>query len=299
MAANGRRPLQGRRVVVTGLGAVSPNGVGREAFWRATREGRSGVRRIAPFDPGGFPTQIAGQVVDFCPEDHLPARDVKHVPRVVTLALAASEEALTDGGLSADALAALSPDDRRAFGVVLGTGGAALAFTENQFRQYYLGNPKAVSLYVIPSSTPGTVSSELSMRFGLRGPSHVLSTGCTSSTDALGHAMSLIRYGRADRVLAGGSDAPLAPGILQGFCLLQVMTTSWNDEPERGSRPFSRDRDGFVLGEGAWMLLLEDYDTARARGARVYAELHGARWRTPASPPTRWTTWRCTARPRS
>jgi len=134
--------------------------------------------------------------------------------------------------------------------------------------------PRLVALFGY-DTMPGTMSSELSMRFGLRGPSHVLSTGCTSSTDALGHAMSLIRYGRADRVLAGGSDAPLAPGILQGFCLLQVMTTSWNDEPERGSRPFSRDRDGFVLGEGAWMLLLEDYETARNRGARIYAELLG------------------------
>lgn len=273
--AQGRRPLQGRRVVITGLGAVAPNGIGREAFWHATREGRSGVRRIEPFDPQGFPTQIAGQVLGFHPEDHLPTRDLKHVPRVATLALAASEEALADGGLTADALAALSPDERRAFGVVLGSGGAGLAFTESQFREYYMGNPKAVSLYVIPSSTPGTMSSELSMRFGLRGPSHVLSTGCTSSTDALGHAMSLIRYGRADRVLAGGSDAPIAPGILEGFCLLQVMTTSWNEEPERGSRPFSRDRDGFVLGEGAWMLLLEDHDAAVARGARIYAEVLG------------------------
>jgi 3-oxoacyl-[acyl-carrier-protein] synthase II len=270
--AHGRRPLQGRRVVVTGLGAVSPNGIGREAFWRATREGRSGVRRIAPFDPDAFPTQIAGQVLDFNPEAHLPARDLKHVPRVVTLALAASGEAMADAGLDPQGL---SPEERRAFAVVVGSGGAALAFTEGQFREYYLGNRKAVSLYVIPSSTPGTISSELSMRFGLRGPSHVFSTGCTSSTDALGHAMALIRYGRADRVLAGGSDAPIAPGILQGFCLLQVMTTSWNSEPERGSRPFSRDRDGFVLGEGAWMLLLEDRDTALARDARIYAELLG------------------------
>jgi 3-oxoacyl-[acyl-carrier-protein] synthase II len=269
---HGRRPLQGRRVVVTGLGAVSPNGIGREAFWRATRNGRSGVRRIAPFDPDDYPTQIAGQVIDFCPQDHLPARDLRHVPRVVTLALAASEEAMTDAGLPPEAL---TPEERRAFGVVVGSGGAALAFAEGQFREYYLGNPKAVSLYVIPSSTPGTISSELSMRFGLRGPSHVLSTGCTSSTDALGHAMSLIRYGRADRVLAGGSDAPIAPGILHGFCLLQVMTPSWNGEPERGSRPFSRDRDGFVLGEGAWMLVLEDWETACARGAHVYAELLG------------------------
>ncbi len=119
------------------------------------------------------------------------------------------------------------------------------------------------------------MSSELSMKWDLHGPSHVITTGCTSSTDALGHAFSLIRYGRADRILAGGTDAPIAPGILTGFCLMRIMTTSWNDEPERGSRPFSKDRDGFVLAEGAWLLLLEELESAVARGATIYAELQG------------------------
>jgi len=148
-------------------------------------------------------------------------------------------------------------------------------FTERQFREYYFGNPKSVSLYTIPSSTPGSISSELSMRFDLRGPSHVISTGCTSSTDALGHAFSLIRYGRIDRAIVGGTDAPLAPGILRGFCLMKIMTTSWNDEPERGSRPFSEDRDGFVLAEGAWMFVLESLESAIERGRPIYGELVG------------------------
>ncbi len=266
------RPTQGRRVVVTGLGAVSPNGVGREEFWRATRAGRSGVTRIDRFEIEGFATQIAGQVDGFDPADYLPRRDLKHVSRAVPMALAAAGEALEDAGISCEQL---SLDERRNFAVVLGSGGAGMEFMEHQFREYYLGNPKSVSVYTIPSSTPGSLSSELSMSFGLRGPSHVLSTGCTSSTDALGHAFSLIRYGRATRVLSGGTDAPIAPGILTGFCLMRIMTTSWNDQPEKASRPFSKDRDGFVIAEGSWILLLEALETALERGARIYAEVLG------------------------
>ena len=267
-----QRPAQGRRVAVTGMGAVSPNGVGREAFWQATRNGKSGVKRIDRFEVDTLPTKIAGQVVGFDPAEHLPPRELKHVSHAVPMALAAAAEALDDAGISH---ADLTLDERRGFGVVIGSGGAGMEFMERQFREYYLGNPKSVSVYTIPSTTPGSLSSELSMKFGLRGPSHVLTTGCTSSTDALGHALSLIRYGRATHMLVGGTDAPIAPGILTGFCLMKIMTTSWNDEPEKASRPFSRDRDGFVVAEGSWILLLEDLESALERGARIYAEVMG------------------------
>jgi 3-oxoacyl-[acyl-carrier-protein] synthase II len=270
--SNGTRPLQGRRVVITGIGAVSPNGVGREAFWTATRTGVSGIKAIAEFDASHLPTRIAGICTAFEPGRHISANELKHVPRLVPMALAASAEALEDAGVQASDLPL---EERRRFGVALGSGGGGLEFIEKQFRQYYLDDPKGVSLYTIPSSTPGTLASELSMRFALRGASHVISTGCTSSTDALGHAMSMIRYGRADRMLAGGSDSPISVGILTGFCLMRIMSTAWNDEPERASRPFSKDRDGFVLSEGSWMFLLEDLDTAKARGARIYGELVG------------------------
>jgi 3-oxoacyl-[acyl-carrier-protein] synthase II len=266
------RPDQGRRVVVTGIGAVSPNGIGKGSFWSATRAGRSGVARIEQFDVSDYPTRIAGQVRDFRPEHYLSAREAKHLPRATGLGLAAATEALSDAGIDP---AGLDLEQRRHFAVVVGSGGVGWEFTERQFREYYFGNPKAVSLYTIPSSTPGSISSELSMKFDLRGPSHVISTGCTSSTDALAHALSLIRYGRVDRAVAGGADAPLAPGILRGFCLMKIMTTSWNDEPERGSRPFSADRDGFVLAEGSWMFVLESLESAVRRGARIYAELAG------------------------
>ena len=269
---NERRPLQGRRVVVTGIGAVSPNGVGREAFWAATRAGRSGVRRIRQFDVDHLPTRIAGTVDDFDPTSVMSANDLKHVPRIVPMAVAASVEAAADAGLSPTELPV---DERRRFAAVIGSGGAGLEFIEKQFRQYYLDDPKGVSLYTIPSSTPGSLSSEISMKLALRGPSHVISTGCTSSTDAIGHAMSLIRYGRADRVLVGGSDSPIGPGIVTGFCLMKIMSTAWNDEPERASRPFSKDRDGFVIAEGSWMMVLEERDLALERGARIYGEVVG------------------------
>jgi len=259
-------------VVVTGIGAISPNGIGVPAFWEASKAGRSGVKPITAFDVSHLPTRIAGVVEDFDAASVMSANDLKHVPRVVPMALAASAEAIADAGLDT---AALDLDERRRFAAVIGSGGAGLEFIEKQFRQYYLEDPKGVSLYTIPSSTPGSLSSELSMRFSLRGPSHVISTGCTSSTDALGHALSLIRYGRADRVLVGGSDSPIGPGIVTGFCLMKIMSTAWNDEPERASRPFSRDRDGFVLAEGSWMLVLEEREAALDRGARPYAELLG------------------------
>jgi 3-oxoacyl-[acyl-carrier-protein] synthase II len=246
--------------------------VGREAFWEATRSGRSGVRAIEEFDPGDLPVRIAGTVRGFEPSRFVPESDLKHVARAVPMALAASEEALLDSGLG---VGPWPLEERRRTAVVLGSGGAGLEFIERQFRQYYLEDPRGVSLYTIPSSTPGTLSSEISMRFGLRGPSHVLSTGCTSSTDALGHAVSLIRYGRADRAVAGGADSPLSLGVLTGFCLMKILTRTHNAEPERASRPFSKDRDGFVLAEGAWMFVLEERDAALARGARVYGEIAG------------------------
>lgn len=272
LPSQGSRPVQGRRVVVTGIGAVAPNGTGREAFWKAAREGRSGVRKIEAFDTAHLPTRVAGICADFDPSLHMSANDLKHVTRLVPLAVAASSEALADARIDGPALPL---EQRRRFGVALGSGGAGLEFIERQFREYYLGDPKAVSLYTIPSSTPGTMSSELSMKFALRGPSHLLSTGCTSSTDALGHAVAMIRYGRADRMLSGGSDAPISPGIMTGFSIMKIMSTARNDEPERASRPFSKDRDGFVLAEGAWMMVLEDLDTARERGAGIYGEIAG------------------------
>ena len=261
-----------RRVVVTGIGAISPNGIGRESFWEATWSGKSGIRRIQSFDPSGYPVQIAGEVPGFDPLGYVSEKDASHVSRVVPLALAAAREAVADAGLTA---AEMPLEERRRVGVLLGSGGGGLEFIERQLSLYYSGHVRQCSIYTIPSATIGTLASEISMHFGFRGFSHVISTGCTSSTDALGYASQNIKSGMADRVVCGGADAPLSPLILKGFSALRIMTTSWNHAPERASRPFSADRDGFVLGEGAWMFVLEEYARALARGARIYGEITG------------------------
>jgi 3-oxoacyl-[acyl-carrier-protein] synthase II len=264
--------MASRRAVITGIGAVSPNGSGRERFWAATRAGASGVRRIAAFAEAALPVEIGGQVEGFNPADFMEERDLPHVSRVVPLLLAASAEALTDAGVAA---AGLNLEQRRRIGVLVGSGGGALEFVERQFSLYYSGHDRRCSVYTIPSATLGTLASEVSMRFGLRGFSHMISTGCTSSTDALGYARQHILGGGIDLVVCGGADAPLSPLIARAFHMMKILTTSWNREPQRGSRPFSRDRDGFVLGEGAWMFVVEDLEHARARGAHIYGELAG------------------------
>ncbi len=261
-----------RRVVITGMGCVTPIGIGREAFWQALINGESGVRKIDTFDVSQLPVKIAAQVQGFDWEAQLNPKDRKHVPRTVPLALAAAREALNDAKLPTEEL---TLDQRRAIGVVLGTGGGGLAFTEQQYSYWFIGPANKASVYTIPSSTHGGLSSELSMAFGLRGLSHIVSTGCTSSTDAIAYAAQHIALGRQNTMLTGGVDAPIAPGILAGFNLMTVLTNNFNDEPHRASRPFSRDRSGIVLGEGAWIYVLEEFEQAKARGAKVYAEITG------------------------
>jgi len=261
-----------RRVVITGMGCVTPIGIGRTAFWRALIEGKSGVRRITSFDTEKSPVKIAAEVDGFDWEAQLNPKDRKHVPRTVPLALAAAREALDDAQLCTEEL---SLETRRGFGVVLGTGGGGLAFTERQYEYWYVGPASKASVYTIPASTHGGLSSELSMAFGLRGLSHIVSTGCTSSTDALAYAAEHIALGRQDVIIAGGVDAPIAPGILAGFNLMTVLTSEWNDEPGRASRPFSRNRSGIVLGEDSWLYVLEELEHAQARNAKVYAEITG------------------------
>jgi 3-oxoacyl-[acyl-carrier-protein] synthase II len=260
-------------VVITGMGCVTPIGIGREAFWRGLQNGDSGVRRIESFDISNSPVKIAAQVRDFDWQAQLGVKDRKHVPRTVPLALAAAREALADAGIATDEL---SLEARQQIGVEIGTGGGGLPFVEDHYAIWYNGGSHSkASVYIIPAATHGTLSSELSMAFGLRGLSHVVSTGCTSSTDAIAYAAQHIALGRQEIMVSGGVDAPLAPGILAGFNLLTVLTTEWNEEPERASRPFTRNRSGMVLGEGSWIYVLEEFERARKRGANIYAEIMG------------------------
>src|SRR5258706_12412400 len=169
----------------------------------------------------------------------------------------------------------MSMEEKREMGIVIGSGGGAQEFSEEQHRLLHPGNIKHVSLFCIASGTMGPISSEVQMRFGFRGYSHVITTGCTSSTDAIGYALQHIQAGIQPMFLAGGADSTITPGIIKGYTLLRALTQSWNNAPERASRPFSADRDGFVLAEGSWMFLLEEYDHAKTRNAHIYAELAG------------------------
>ena len=262
-----------RRAVITGIGAVSPNGIGRERFWKATQNGESGVRRITRFDPSGFVVQVAGEIPDeFDEKKYVEVKDRPHVSRAVPLAAAAVAEAFEDAGINPHAM---NRDQLREIGVIVGSGGGSQDFTEEQYRLYYGGHMKQCSVYTVPTSTIGTLASEVSMRFGLRGFSHIISTGCTSSTDAIGYAYRQIQSGVVDTIVAGGVDSPIAPLILRGFQLMRIMSTRWNNEPQRASRPFSKDRDGFVIAEGSWFFILEELEHARERGAHIYGEVAG------------------------
>lgn len=266
------RAIRPDRIVISGFGCLTPLGNSREELWDGYRLARSGIQRIAAFDPSGFAVQIAGEVRGIDPYQYFQAKERQHVSRTAALGIAAARAAIEDAKIDFESL---TIDERRRIGVVLGSGGGGLEFTERQYAHWFRGEPKKASVYTIPTSTIGTLSSEVSMAFRLHGPSHVISTGCTSSTDAIFYACDAIIGGRADMVVTGGVDAPLAPGILAGFCLMRILTESWNDRPERASRPFSKDRDGFVLGEGAWMYVVETERSARARGAPIYAEIMG------------------------
>lgn len=259
-----------RRVVVTGIGVVSPNGIGRENFSRALREGRSGIGALSGIDMEGLRSSAAAQARDFDPTKVMDTVELRRVPRMVPMALAAAREAIEKSNIR------IEPDDvesQRKMGVSLGTGGGGLAFVEEQYRAFHRDG--GGSLFSITAGTHGNLSSELSIALHLRGPSHVLSTGCTSSTDAIGYATMLIRNGIVPMMLAGGADAPISRGILTAFERMRVISTHRWDDPSQSSRPFSRDRDGFVLGEGAWMFVLEDLEHASARGAAPLAEIAG------------------------
>jgi 3-oxoacyl-[acyl-carrier-protein] synthase II len=254
------------------MGTVSPNGVGNPAFSDAILQGKSGIRRITRFDPSEIPVQIAGEVPDFDELAWVEKRERKHVSRVLPLALAAATEALQTAGIDP---ASLPLEQKRRFGVIMGSGGGSQEFTEEQYRLFFHEQYKRMSLFCVPTGVMGSLSSELSVRFGLRGPSHIVTTGCTSSTDGFGYSVRQIQSGRLDMTLSGGADAPIALGIVKGFILMKILTDSWNHAPERGSRPFSVDRDGFVVAEGAWMFVLEEFEHARARGAKILAEIAG------------------------
>ncbi len=267
---------------ITGIGVVSPFGFGREVFWDGLRRGASGVSAVADFDASSLPCRVAAPVPASCllDDEALAARaargggesagsgrvDPRRYSKASRIAVMAALEAWEDAGCTPG-----EPDA----GVVVGSGAGGVDVAERQYREYFTDGGRRVTPYAIPVSIVGMVSSEISMALGLHGFSHVLSTGCTSSTDAIGYAAALVERGAAEVILSGGVDACVTPGMLFGFCRMRAVSTHYNDRPAEASRPFDRDRDGFVLGEGAWMVVVEREDRARARGARVYARIEG------------------------
>jgi 3-oxoacyl-[acyl-carrier-protein] synthase II len=264
------------RVAITGIGAVSAFGVGREVFWDAIRRGQSGTRAITEFDVSSYPCQVAAPVppVDMTAAEPLAGErgprdsraDPKRYSRAALFGVVAAREAWNDAGLAFGQANA---------GVIIGSGGGGIDVGERQYQDFFTTGGKNVTPYAIAVGICGMVSSEISIALGVRGISHVLSTGCTSSTDALGYACMLLRQGDCDVLLSGGTDGCVLPGMIFGFSRMRAVSTHYNDRGAEASRPFDRGRDGFVLGEGAWMLTLELEDRARARGATVYATIDG------------------------
>jgi len=264
-------------VAITGIGVVSPYGVGRDRFWRHVSEGCSATRQITQFDASAFSCTVAAPIPPFDAEhDEIALEragngargrpDPRRYSRASLIAVLAAREAWADAGLRLNEPGA---------GVLVGSGAGGIDVGERQYFEFFAGDSKRVTPYAIPVSIVGMISSEISIALELHGISHVVSTGCTSSTDAISYAASLIRAGDAEVILSGGADACVTPGMIFGFSRMRVMTTRYNDAPAAASRPFDRGRDGFVLGEGAWMVALEREDRARARGARVYATIDG------------------------
>jgi 3-oxoacyl-[acyl-carrier-protein] synthase II len=267
------------RIAITGIGVVSTFGVGRETFWEHVRRGVSGTRAITEFDATTYPCRVAAAVppVSMADAQPLPGEhhgngngnghaDPRRYSRAALFGVIAAREAWNDAGLEAGAANA---------GVIIGTGGGGIDVGERQYQDFFTSGGKHVTPYAIAVGICGMVSSEISISLGLHGISHVLSTGCTSSTDAMGYATMLLKSGDYDVLLSGGTDGCVLPGMIFGFSRMRAVSTRYNDQPETASRPFDRGRDGFVLGEGAWMVALERLDRARARGARVYATIDG------------------------
>ncbi len=258
-----------RRVVITGIGVVTPIGNDLASFWQSLKEGRSGVRRYEAFDSEQFACKIGGEVKDFDPKAfYKTPKDVKRTDRYTQLAVAAAKMGLDDSGLDLSAL------DLDRVGVMIGSGVGGLATMEEQIAKTLQRGPDRTSPFMIPMMISNMASGFISMEYGLRGPNMSIVTACATANHCMGEAWRIIKFGDADIILAGGSEACIIPVGIAGFSAMRAVSFR-NDEPEKASRPFDKDRDGFVMGEGAGVLFLEEYEHAKKRGARIYCELAG------------------------
>ena len=258
----------GRRVVITGLGAVTPIGTGVSDYWNSLLEGKSGVRRIEKFDTEGFSSKIAGEVKDFNPKDFFDAKSIRRMDKSTQFALASAIMAQQDADID------FSQFDPYRIGVVLGSGIGGMETLDVQFRTLLNKGPQRISPLFIPMMISNILAGQIGMQFKVKGPNMVVTTACASSTHAMGVSYRLIREGEADIIISGGAEAAITPLALAGFCSMKALSTR-NDEPEKASRPFDKERDGFVMAEGAGILILEELEHAKRRGAKIYAEIIG------------------------
>jgi 3-oxoacyl-[acyl-carrier-protein] synthase II len=260
--------VSNRRVVVTGIGLVSSLGIGTEPNWKALVAGQSGVGTITKFDATQFATRIAGEVCGFDPLQFIEKKDVKKMDIFIQYAIAASQFAMDDSGFQ------MTPDIATRVGVFIASGIGGFTTIEREHKALLEGGPRKISPFFIPSAIINLAAGQVSIRYGAKGPNSATCTACSASAHAIGDAFEIIRRGAADVMIAGGSEAAITPMGIGGFGAMRALSTR-NDEPARASRPFDKGRDGFIVGEGSGVLILEEYEMARARGAKIYAELVG------------------------
>ena len=257
-----------RRVVVTGMGLISPLGIGVDATWEALCAGKSGITEITRFDATPYPTKIAAEVNDFNPEDFMPRKEARRFEPFISYAMAAARMALEDSGLKID------DSNSNRVGVITGCGLGGLHFMEKTIIQVNTKGPKRVSPFFIPMMIGNMAPGQISIHFGAKGPNSSMATACAAGTHAVGDSFRIIQHGNADAMITGGTEAVIAPSAVAGFNAMKALSTR-NDDPQKASRPFERDRDGFVIGEGAGILILEALEHAQERGANIYAEVIG------------------------
>jgi 3-oxoacyl-[acyl-carrier-protein] synthase II len=257
-----------RRVVVTGMGAITPLGNSVDIFWEALKDGKNGIDKIDKFDVEDYPTQMAAQVKDFDPTDYLDHKEARRMDLFCQFAMAATYQAMENANLDTEKL------DKERFGVILGSGIGGLETMENQAKVLFSRGPNRISPFLVPMMIVNMAAGQISIAVGAKGINTTVVTACASATNAIGEAFKTIRYGEADVIITGGSEAPITPLALAGFCSMKAMSTR-NQDPTTASRPFDADRDGFVIGEGAGILILESYEHAVNRGANILAEIVG------------------------
>ena len=257
------------RVVITGLGAVTPIGIGKDEFWKGLLEGRNGIEKITRFDPTEYGAQIAGEVKDFEPADFIDKKEAKRMDRYAQFAVAAAKMAIEDAKLD------LEKENKERIGTYIGAGIGGIETMHNQYEKFFAKGPSRISPFFIPMMIANLAAGHVAIQFGLHGPSECVVTACATGTNCIGDAFRVIQRGDADAMLAGGTEASISPAAVAGFAAMKALCMDHNDDPAHASRPFDKNRSGFVMGEGAGIVMLESLEHAKARGAHIYAEVVG------------------------